>query len=397
MSVTQGGCTSTATVLVRVNSKPTASAGPDKTICAGSSLDLNATGGGTYRWSTNEITSSIRVKPTFSQTYQVTVSNNGCSAEASVAVTVLPPPAASINPVQPICEGQSVLLTANGVGTYRWSGINATSAQIRVAPPTNTIYEVSVTQGGCTSTATVLVRVNPKPIANAGLDKNICQGEFTTLSATGDGTYIWSTGATAAVVNVRPSSTQTYGLTVTTNGCTDTDSITVFIRPKPVVTLAESRLIFGPTGFLKMNVSSGTPGYRYQWFRNDTLISTQKDLFGLRTGIYKLMVTDAIGCTATFGPQAIVTTSTIDPTLNRNIQIFPNPSIALIHIQFDLEQTTPLEINILDGLGKSIWHQNQRNFFREKLEVDLSNHPAGMYWVQFKTENGAFYKKIMRL
>ena len=397
VSVTQGGCTSTATVLVRVNSKPTASAGPDKTICAGSSLDLNATGGGTYRWSTNEITSSIRVKPTFSQTYQVTVSNNGCSAEASVAVTVLPPPAASINPVQPICEGQSVLLTANGVGTYRWSGINATSAQIRVAPPTNTIYEVSVTQGGCTSTATVLVRVNPKPIANAGLDKNICQGEFTTLSASGGETYIWSTGSNAAVVNVRPSSTQTYGLTVTTNGCTDTDSITVFIRPKPVVTLAESRLIFGPTGFLKMNVSSGTPGYRYQWFRNDTLISTQKDLFGLRTGIYKLMVTDAIGCTATFGPQAIVTTSTIDPTLNRNIQIFPNPSTALIHIQFDLEQTTPLEINILDGLGKSIWHQNQRNFFREKLEVDLSNHPAGMYWVQFKTENGAFYKKIMRL
>lgn len=239
------------------------------------------------------------------------------------------------------------------------------------------------------------------PSVNAGPDQSLCANQPINLTATGVGTISWQTPDRSTISGTMLSpivtGTQIFTAIATLNGCTDTDSITVFIRPKPVVTLAESRLIFGPTGFLKMNVNSGTPGYRYQWFRNDTLISTQKDLFGLRTGIYKLIVTDAIGCSATFGPQAIVTTSTFDLTLSRNIQIFPNPSTELIYLQFDLEQSTPLEISILDALGKNIWHQGQRNFFREKLEINLSNHPAGMYWVQFKTENGAFYKKIMRL
>ena len=392
----QNGCEASDQLTVAVSPLPVANAGPDQSICAGQSAMLNASGGSSYKWSNSAQIPTITVTPVNTTTFTVTVTQNECEATDQLTVTVRPLPSANAGPDLSICAGQDAVLNASGGSNYKWSN-NASTASITIRPIATQIFTVTVTQEDCVASDEMLLTVKPLPVANAGPDKNICQGDFTPLNASGGGTYNWSTGATAAIVNVKPTDTQIYGLTVTINGCVDTDSTTVFIRPKPVVSLAESRLVFGSTGFLKMNVSNGSPGYRYEWFRNDTLISTKKDLYGLRTGIYKLIVTDSIGCSVTYGPQAIVTTSTFDLTLNRNIQIFPNPSNAVIHLQFDLEQATPLEISIMDGLGKNIWHQNQRNFFREKLEVDLSNHPAGMYWVQFTTENGAFYKKIMRL
>ena len=391
---TQSGCTASDQVVVVVN-RATASAGSDRNICRGSSTILQASGGGTYLWSSGETTSSITVSPDTNKVYQVTVNNNNCTATAAVKVTVTPFPQASAGLLQTICLGQSAILNASGGGTYFWNTTESTQ-QITVRPTQSTDYTVTVTKDGCANSAQVRVTVNSAK-ANAGSDQSICSGQSTLLTASGGSTYKWETGETTALISVRPNETRTFTVTVTTNGCVDADSIIVFIRPKPLVTLAESRLIFGPTGFLKMNVSGGTPPYQYQWFRNDTLIFSQKDLVGLRTGIYKLVVTDANNCSVVFGPQMFVTTSTLDPSLIRNIQIFPNPSDALIYIQFNLEQATLLDISILDGLGKNIWDQKQRNFFRERLAVDLSNHPAGMYWVQFKTENGAFYKKIIRL
>lgn len=398
VTVSQNGCQATDQVVVNVG-RLVANVSPAQTICAGNSVTLQANGGSTYRWSTLENGSSISVKPASSQTYGVTVSNStGCSTEALISVTVLPIPNVSINPIQPICEGQSVLLVANGSGTFRWSNeATATTAQIRVGPTSSTTYTVTASQNGCSNTASITVLVKSKPLANAGPDKSICQGIFTTLSASGGGTYRWSTGESMANINVSPGSTQNYRLTVTQNGCESTDSVTVTVYPKPTITLIDSRLVFGPTGYLKVDVRDGTPSYRYTWFRNDTAISNQKDLFGLRTGIYKLVATDARGCSATFGPQVIITTSTVDPSITTNIRLFPNPSNGIIHLQFDLDQSTALEVNILDGVGKTIWRQSQRHFFRETLDLDLSKHPAGMYWIQFKTESGTFYKKLLRL
>lgn len=398
VTVSQNGCEATDQVVVNVG-RLVANVSPAQTICAGNSVTLQANGGSTYRWSTLENGSSISVKPASSQTYGVTVSNStGCSTEALISVTVLPIPNVSINPIQPICEGQSVLLVANGSGTFRWSNeATATTAQIRVGPTSSTTYTVTASQNGCSNTASITVLVKSKPLANAGPDKSICQGIFTTLSASGGGTYRWSTGESMANINVSPGSTQNYRLTVTQNGCESTDSVTVTVYRKPIITLTDSRLVFGPTGYLKVDVRDGTPSYRYTWFRNDTAISNQKDLFGLRTGIYKLVATDARGCSATFGPQVIITTSTVNPSISTNIRLFPNPSNGIIHLQFDLDQSTALEVNILDGVGKTIWQQSQRHFFRETLDIDLSKPPAGMYWIQFKAPGGTFYKKLLRL
>ena len=83
------GCTSTSTVIVNANPGPTAFAGTDISITANTPATLNATGGGSYLWSTGETTSSITVTPTITTDYCVTVADTlGCKDTACVRVIV---------------------------------------------------------------------------------------------------------------------------------------------------------------------------------------------------------------------------------------------------------------------------------------------------------------------
>ena len=64
-----------------------------------------------------------------------------------------------------------------------------------------TTYLVIVSQNGCEATDEVTVIVNPYPIANAGDDISMCEGETRMLTATGGDSYVWSTGETSQKYN----------------------------------------------------------------------------------------------------------------------------------------------------------------------------------------------------
>ncbi|MFN0200011.1 MAG: T9SS type A sorting domain-containing protein, partial [Bacteroidia bacterium] len=126
---------------------------------------------------------------------------------------------------------------------YTWSPTTALSAPYAAtstaSPTTTTTYTVTakVTATGCTKTDAVLVTVNPKPTANAGLDKTITtQGGSVTIGTTGilGNTYSWTpslglNNPTLAIPTASPTSTTTYTLTVTATatGCTNTDQVIV--------------------------------------------------------------------------------------------------------------------------------------------------------------------------
>jgi len=234
VTVTQNGCTDTDSVLVLVNPLPIADAGPDVTIVNGQNTTLTASGGGNYLWSSGETTASITVNPTVTTTYSVTVSQNGCEAIDEVIVTVTDNIIADAGADQTICEGESAILIASGGTDYLWN-TGETTASITVTPSATTTYSVTVSDGGNSDSDDVQVIVNPLPTANAGVDITINNGDNTTLTASGGGTYLWSTGESTASITVSPSSSTTYSVTVSQNGCEAIDEVIVTVNSPTVI------------------------------------------------------------------------------------------------------------------------------------------------------------------
>ncbi|OWY25535.1 hypothetical protein C7N43_20250 [Sphingobacteriales bacterium UPWRP_1] len=142
---------------------PVANAGPDQTVCAGTTVTLSAAPTGTtYAWNSGQSGQTIQVTPLQTTNYKVTVSNAyGCTASDAVLVTVNPAPAANAGPDQIICNGQTANLTASGGNIYNWSN-GLAGAAISVTPAATATYTVTVTNAnGCTASDAATVTVNP--------------------------------------------------------------------------------------------------------------------------------------------------------------------------------------------------------------------------------------------
>ena len=264
------GSTLTDTISVIVNPNIIANAGDDAEICQGSTVTLAAEGGSSYQWNTGETTQSIEVSPDTITTYSVEVFNNGCSDTDEVVVFVNDVPTANAGDDTEICQGSTVTLTAEGGSGYQWN-TGETTQSIEVSPDTTTTYSVEVFNNGCSDTDQVVVFVNDVPIANAGDDVVLNEGESTLLTATGGDSYLWSTGATTSSITVSPDSDTTYTVTVTLNGCESTDQVTVFINASVNADAGEDVIIcLGSSTIL-----TATGGSSYQWNTGETTQSIE--------------------------------------------------------------------------------------------------------------------------
>jgi len=271
VTVSNGSCTSTTTSLVTVNSLPTASISGNTNLCQGETTTLTASGGGTYLWDNSATTVSITVNPAATISYTVIVTNgNGCTATAVTTVNVAPPPVASVSGTNTICAGQSTVLSASGGLTYSWN-TTATTSSITVSPTTNTTYSVIVSAGNCSDTTSISVIVNPSPIANINTaSTSICNGQSATLTATGVGTYSWSTGATTNPIIVSPTGATSYSVIVSNGNCTDTALVNISVLPPVTASVSGSNSTICSGTSATLTASGGTI---YSWSSGQTTSS----------------------------------------------------------------------------------------------------------------------------
>jgi len=254
-------CTAASpTVLnVTVNPLPAAAAGSNRVICQHDSTQIGSSPvtGNTYSWTSVPagFTSTLAnpmVAPLLTTTYTLTetITATGCTNSHTVIVTVNPSPSAATGPNKSVCLNASTQIGAVPVAgnTYSWTsspaGFTSTSANPIVTPLLTTIYTLveTTTATGCSNTNSVVITVNPLPAAVAGNNRAICLHDSTQLgSAPIPGSvYTWSSvpagfSSTLANPKVSPLITTIYTLTetISSTGCTNTNSLVVTVNPLP--------------------------------------------------------------------------------------------------------------------------------------------------------------------
>ncbi len=288
------GCTGTDAITVTVNPLPTTNAGPDQTVCQGTSVTLTATGAATYSWD-NGVTNGVAFTPGVGTvTYTVTgTSAAGCITTDQIVVTVNPLPTTNAGPDQTICAGTAVTLTATGAASYSWTG--GVNQGVSFTPAATTTYTVTGTSAaGCTTTDQVTVTVNPLPTTNAGPDQTVCDGTAVTLTATGAATYSWDNGVSNGIAFTPAVGTITYTVTGTSaEGCITTDQVLVTVNPNP------SPVIQGPTEYcagFSAALSTSVPYTTYNWSTGATSATINATV---ANNPISVTVTNGFGCQAT--------------------------------------------------------------------------------------------------
>ena len=324
----------------------------DTTICSGDTITLvsNVTGniGGVgYLWQPgNQTTSTIAVSPSVVTTYTLIVSDTaGCSDTTTVTVT--PDNLGASFSGGTICYGDSITLTSSvssGYPTfnYLWQPGAQTSSSVTVAPTSNTIYTLTITDSiGCTATRTDTVIVDHliASLSNA----QFCSGDSATLSPSITGgsspfTYLWQPGSQAtASITVAPSSPITYTVTVSdVNGCLDTAVAT--ITPNNLsATLANKTICSGQTTSLAPSVTGGNPLYSYLWLPG-SLTTSSINVNPTSTTSFTVIVTDATGCSDT-----AFATVTVNPAPTVTASANPNPPCygSFVQLQANVTGTGP--------------------------------------------------------
>ena len=334
------GCSATDSVIVKILERPVVWADtPLVYYCTGTAgveLPGNVSGGTppyTFEWIpayalSNPYVLRPRAFPAVDTSYKlVAVDKYGCSSDTvEVFVKPVPIPIAYAGKDTSICEGGPGIFLQGGVlnpgfesYSYEWiphDGLNNPYVPNPYAlPDSTTIYTLIVTtnQSKCSSdpldtNATVVVKVVPKPIAEAGPPEvEICYKDSIQIGDIGQGVdtnyvYQWSptdglSDPTSYAPFAGPLHTTTYFLQVFNGGCaSDVDSITVIVKPHPEGTIDQPayEICKGDTAQMSATFSLLPQGYNvYTVWKPDAWIIGDSTLnpkaFPKDTTIYYFM------------------------------------------------------------------------------------------------------------
>ena len=221
---------------------PSVSISAVDSTCYNVGFALTANGASTYIWSGGSIPTPSNVNPYVhapssvgTYTYQVVGTNtSGCKDTKfkTVKIQALP---TIVTVADTTCPGDIATISASGGVGYNW-GIFGNTASINVSPQTTKNYTVTVTSSvNCTASATTFVMVRQKPLISVQHD-SICINEIANLKAYGGVSYNWGAFGATDTINVSPSITSYYSVTVTdAYNCTNSNTATAFVRANPTI------------------------------------------------------------------------------------------------------------------------------------------------------------------
>ena len=281
-----------------------------------------------------------------------------------------------------ICPGASANLSASGGTSYLWSptsNLSCDTCASPVASPINTTtYYVTVSNGSCTGTDSVVVIISNTASAgtiSASADP-VCLGDSDRLSLTGsngtiqwqfsvDGnTYVNIPGEDSIIYSIQPIQTTYYRVWADSGQCSDTSQpykLVVNPLPPPPLLSTNDSMVCSPGSALIQSTGAYST---YHWNDGDTTNHTHAD----SSGDYWLTVTDVNGCTAVSGKQSItIMAAPTPPILTASDTIFCSSDSA--------------RVNTSGSYYSYLWNDGDTTPY-------TTVYAAGNYWVTVTNANG---------
>jgi hypothetical protein len=385
--LTANGCSNAQNVGVTVKPTPVlSSALTPAAICNNTVFNympMSATTGTTFAWNRAAVTGIVNsadngtdnpeeelVNTTtvhISVVYIYTLTANGCSNNQEVTVNVNPTPVlTSTLTASPVCSSNTFNYSPTSATTgttFNWSratvaGISNASASGSDNPaevlvnttsdPVVVTYVYTLTANNCNNSQSVSVVINPSALLSTSLSGGaICSGNtfsYNPASGTPGTTFVWSRSILAGISTVASSGNDgisetltnttlvnipvTYAYSLTANGCTVTQNVTMTVNALPAVynVTGGGNFCTGSTGVVT-GLNGSQIGVNYQIFKADSLAGTMAGtgspvLFPLQSAVgnYTVFATNATtGCVNNMsGSATIVTAAVPTPVVGPN-------------------------------------------------------------------------------
>ena len=182
------GCQNTASITITVNPLPNVTVSSnevDDTICVNDSIQLIGAGALTYSYS-GGVVDQVNFAPSSTTTYYITGQDaNGCENQDSIVIYVELTPALDAGPDLFACFGDSVMLSAVGVGTITWSGGILNNSYFTPTISSEELISSTITAQGCTNSDTIVVTMGQQ------IDDALSTNVDTVFAASGYSNYDW--------------------------------------------------------------------------------------------------------------------------------------------------------------------------------------------------------------
>jgi len=286
-------CFGLDTIHIKVNTLPTLSISPVKTICKNDSIALQAQTNTVvaYHWNLDTTLSNLLIanpiaKPLDTTRYFLSIKDtNGCKSFDSITVNVAPLPFVKSIGDTTLCVGSTIQLqTQTSSNQISWSptiGLSDSNS----ANPIDTVFfpktQFIVTAQspiGCIAKDTVIIKGLPTPTVLLNQHSvAICTSQSTPISVkqVPNAIYFWSPNL--AINNVKipnptvnPTATQTYHIRISnSNNCFADDSVLVKVAPLPNFSVSPNTATICEGDSILITASGGNT---YSWSQNSHVL-----------------------------------------------------------------------------------------------------------------------------
>ncbi len=368
-----GACPTSATVTISQPTVLTVSGSTTAASCGTNTGTATGTPSGgtaayTYSWSPGgAATATITNRPPGNDTCFITDAN-GCKTSVPLVISSSGSLSSTATPVPSTCNlanGSISTTVAGGTGAYTYSWVPSGGTGPNAINLSAGTYTCNINDAlGCTKIDTViLTNTGTLPLASISPSPDtICSGTSSPITASGGGTYSWTSGATTPAISVNAAGTY---VVYVSNACgTDSAKTIVTLKSQPaVVNVGPTQLCPGASSILTAPV-----GNTYSWSTGATTPTITEGT----TGTYSVTVTNSCG------------SSISTYTINVN-------SVNAFFTADSLSGKSPLLVHFTNGSSPSVnsWSWNFGNGSSSNLPSPSNTFTAPGYYTVFLTVQNA--------